>query len=240
MIPNDFNTSDQEPQEENRDEESTPPSSPSSSMDPILSMKESEDPNEIEKANRKKRSKYNLNKSMNKDTTECFGCMYSSKRDPSLKVNVVNNCISIIEREFGRVDDMILAKMVHAYYKDNIFIPCLKAGKPMYMWRTVTIFNHIRKHIINPVIFLVNSVRKMQKMEDILCTMSFKEIGLVDGSKRVVLDKDNYKLFLETNKRTEALLKNRPKEMIFNTDDFKIDPASVGKVINTSKNFEIG
>jgi hypothetical protein len=178
-------------------------------------------------------------KSKHKKSKFCFGCMWGNARDDPLDLNALNYCIKIIEQNYGHMANIALSKIVHNYFKDNIYDPMKADGKSVPLWRTRDILEHLEHHIINPVIHLVEKIRKYNKIITVLDNMYFKV--KINNAHQEILEADakNIKLSVMLEKEILNAFKTKPKDMLFYNENYQINVSDIGKYLNINKRYQI-
>lgn len=166
----------------------------------------------------------------------CFGCSWgSSGTGDSINGNKMNVCIKIIEQNYGKTDNAELARIVHCFYMKEIYEPLKKEGKSIPKWTSKKIKKHIESHLLEPRIFIGESLKKLSRFERLLENMIVTEHEFIDGSRRMLLMEKNMKLSLEIMKRKLELYKATPRSMNFFNSDCSINMEMIGKFVNIQK-----
>ena len=166
----------------------------------------------------------------------CFGCKFGSVTDPTMNGKCMNELISIFKENYFMMDNLILARICHTYFKKMIWKPMKLKKKDM--WRTREILNHFTNHIEDPCIFLGETIRKYKRVSEALEQMLGRKVTLEDGSKTVFADHKNIKTMLEVDKFRLLLRSRKPDQMIGHNPNFAID-FSQQKFVNIHKNWSI-
>jgi hypothetical protein len=168
----------------------------------------------------------------------CFGCMFGSKADGSIDSTPFNTLMEIIGTNYGSIGNRFLARVAHCYFQNHIRKPMLLRGKKIPNWKTVDILDHIETHTIHPVMHTGQAISRCKKIGGILQNMIFKVRYTPTGQEIFEVDKGNLKVLLDVEKTILMLYKTNVKEMLFYTDSFKVDPATMGKFMNLNKEIE--
>jgi hypothetical protein len=129
-----------------------------------------------------------------------------------------------------------LAKSVHEYYKFHIYEPMRARNQKIPRWRTRDILDHIENHTHDPTIWQGETISKYRKFSSIQEDMviSAKQDG---GPPVLHFDKTQYRAMMDTDKMIAALYKMNPKEHLFHSETYKIDPTAIGRLVNIQKEF---
>lgn len=177
---------------------------------------------------------------------KCFGCKYGSPDQDPISGRNMNTLIRIFEENYGRTDNLVLARMCHVYFKQHIWQPMKDMGMHIDMWRTKEILDHFLSHNQEPRIYLGETIKKYKHIAGALESMAFKKIQIAadgnDNSNRettsiIVPDKANLKDLLDVDKRIIELYKVNPKVLNFYNNNSYIDLAQMGNLMNIHKNF---
>jgi hypothetical protein len=175
----------------------------------------------------------------NKYKDYCFGCAWGGPRGVTIPGSKINQCLKLIENNYGTMKNRELARVVHCFYKKEIYEPSNRLGRTLPMWRTYEILKHIEDHSIEPRIFIGESIRSLSKMYSAYKTMVFKDCKLKNGHSRKAGIERNVRTLLSLNKRMGELYRMNPKAMNFYNNDCTINLEAAGKLINLNKNWTI-
>lgn len=163
----------------------------------------------------------------------CFACDWVGNGNDAktLSINKANTIVFMINSNYGIISDLSLAKAVHGFYKNEIWLP----KKELPLWRTKDILLHIQKHSLNPVIYVGRKIRRMENLYDVVENMLFRKLN--EGGS-IIPDQKMIKALTEIEKNIRELYKTPIKSMNF-TSENGIDPEKIGLHINLNKNWEI-
>ncbi|KKM17467.1 hypothetical protein LCGC14_1675470 [marine sediment metagenome] len=184
---------------------------------------------------RKRLSHKRRRKRKRQSNFSCFGCTYGSPNQDPISGENMNTLIRIFEENYGKTDNFILARMCHVYFKQHIWIPMKNRGFRIHMWRTREIYIHFTKHLEEPRIYLVETIKKYKNIAKVLECMVFKKYS--DNGDLIIPDKRNLKDLLDVDKRIIELYKTKPQSMNFYNENSSIDLSQKGKLINIQQNW---
>lgn len=163
----------------------------------------------------------------------CVGCYYTSiEQQPNFGI-AIKEFVKLIWDNFGSMDNKMLAKTSHKYYMTTIYHECIRLGyPPPPIWTTRSILDHIENHVMDPSVFLYNSLKELKHDILALNKMLFRFETQEDGSQRVVIDEHNIKARNELYKMALIFFRSKPKEMNFHNDKREIDLKRVGGLLN--------
>jgi hypothetical protein len=96
---------------------------------------------------------------------ECFLCAWGDRFHDGIEAPAVNRLNSIIDLNYGLVDNRAIAQMVHIYFKKNVYDP--RTG--MAMLTQETVLEHIEQfHSLDPRIMLGELIRKYMHLIAVL------------------------------------------------------------------------
>jgi hypothetical protein len=173
-----------------------------------------------------------------KRSKTCFGCVFGNKDDGAIDANPFNTLMDIIRQNVGAVANRFLARLAHCYFQKHIRKPMLLRGKKIQNWKTADILDHIESHTKDPVMYGSNSLEMWRKAKGILQNMIFKVKVTPTGEEIFELDKGNFKALQDAEKMIITLYKLQPKEMLFYSETYRIDPSTLGKFVNLNKEIE--
>ena len=171
---------------------------------------------------------------------ECFGCMYGNRKMDGIKVNNINLLIKLMEENIGKLNYYSLARMAHLFFKHSIYIPMKNEGLKINMWRTHDIYIHLKYHIMDPKFFIWNTIAELSDRLTVLNDMCFKLASMEDGNKVLIADEKVMRMCADTQKRIVDTYKLNPKSMNFYNEQSGINLETLGKLINTSKDWRFG
>jgi hypothetical protein len=181
-----------------------------------------------------------LNESGLRRSKICFGCMWSNKDEGMIEATPFNSMMDLIKQNVGSIALRWLAKLVHYYYKIHIREPMMADGYWLPMWRTADIYDHLLRHNHDPIIWQDSSMTKYKKisniLEDLLLRVEQEECG-ENISDRLVFDIRYHKALIENDKVIAGLYKMNPKEHVFYSENYRVEPNGVGRLVNIHKNF---
>lgn len=203
------------------------------SLDQILDIDEGLSDNNNPVYSRKKRKR---NEDVPKELW-CFGCRFGSEKDPSINGNRMNELIRIFTDNYLKMDNMILARLMHVYFKRMIWEPM--KGKKKDMWRTREIYVHFTEHIRDPRVYIGQTIEKYKIISDTLNHMLIKQVNLENGSIIDIADHKNIKSMLDLDKRVLELYKTNPERMLFYNPSLQIDFSQLNKFVTMHKHWSM-
>ena len=174
-----------------------------------------------------------------KSKKRCFACSRGERNQDAINGTKMNACIRIIQEEYGYNDNNELARIVHLYFKHEIYFPMRLNNMKIDMWRTSEILVHIEKHLsLEPHIFIGESIKLWKELWiQIMLNYTIKEEVLTDGTMRRVPDKDSIKSAIDIYNVVLKTYKERPQNMNFYNENFTIDFEKIGKSFNVHRNW---
>lgn len=198
----------------------------------FVADEEDQDNNDSSLPHYKKRCK----KKSKIDKYACFGCMWGSPKDDAINTSNMNRCIRILEENYGKMDNTVLARITHVFYKNEIYLP--SKGK-VPMWRSAAIKEHIEHHMLEPRIFIGESIKKLLSVLTVTQDCLFKQQMLFDGTIKDAVDERSSRFMISLFKQIIQLYRLNPKQMNFYNENSKINFERIGSMINLNKNWDI-
>lgn len=99
---------------------------------------------------------------------ECFKCMWGNPQYDAVNALPAHQLTMLMESEIGRLELRAIAKLVHKFYKHAIYLPMVRAGKKIFMWRTRDVYLHLTEHTYEPTVQRYRDVRKIDALIDVL------------------------------------------------------------------------
>jgi hypothetical protein len=168
----------------------------------------------------------------------CFGCMFGNKDDGSIDASPFNTLMDIIKHNYGSIGNRFLARTAHCYFKIHIRKPMLLRNKYIPNWRSADILDHIESHTKDPVINAGQSIERARKILSIVQNMIFRIRFDASGEPLLDFDKGALRAYTDLEKMIITLYKLVPKEMLFYSETFRIEPSTLGKFVNMNKDIE--
>jgi hypothetical protein len=166
---------------------------------------------------------------------ECFACAWQDHGEGV--EGVVSTIEKMIHENLGLRDTQTIARQVHLYFKNHVYLPRRRNGIRIAIWRTADVLEHIMRHTYDPRLFLMQSMDQARSWKRILEDMAFRKQRLVNGRVRYVAEANNIKLALSIDKHMLDLYKNNPRTLNFYNDRIGIDMERIAKLVNMSNNF---
>jgi hypothetical protein len=171
---------------------------------------------------------------------ECFGCMFTSQSkvtrdDANIPATNVARLLRIFDELYTRMDNIALARIMHVYFKNEIYLPLRRRGLNVPMWRTRQIHEHFFCHILDPRITIGEQIRDYIELRRALKTCTFTR-----SSNETKYDKDGVNLLRSVDAQLIRLYTMDTDKMNFANPDCFIDFAATGKRINPYRNFRTG
>lgn len=176
--------------------------------------------------------------SKSKADSECFLCSWVSKKGIVYPLAKINKLVSILQSNYGNMNNMALAKILHQYFKDEIW-PFLDKSLGVVMWRTKTALRHIEEHTLDPNIHIGETIKKFKKISTALEQKIFKTITNQNGEQITVPDVKAIKSLTELEKTVREVYRTPPNSMNFYSESSKIEFSSIGNHVNLNKQFSI-
>lgn len=113
----------------------------------------------------------------------CFGCWYDgvAEEEGELEPTNMTTLIKIFWENYGNVDNAVLARMCHTFFKDQIYRPMREAGHQIGIWRTWQIKLHFEKHVLDPRIHIGQTLKKYKNLASVLENRCVKEVEVGAG-----------------------------------------------------------
>jgi hypothetical protein len=181
------------------------------------------------------------NRRRKKSELDCFGCVFTCRGDAQTNADShidggkVNDLLKIFTDNFGRIHTKALARLMHQFFKHEIFLPLRAKGVDVPMWRTREIYVHFRDHQYDPSIFLVEQIDDYRAMSRALRGMSF---AVTDSGTLAGMDKTMAQLH-RTNVHLLTLYKTNPDGLNFHNPVHKIEFDKMAKLMGPYRNFAI-
>lgn len=177
--------------------------------------------------------------SHSRDWSDCFGCKFGSPDQDPISGRNMNLLIKLFEDNYGKTDNLVLARMCHEFFKKNIYEPMVRMNMRVQMWTTRHIYEHFLFHNQEPRIFLGETIKKYKRISEKLEDMLFKEVPVEDGEVTVVVtDKEAFRQLLAVDKRIVELYVRQPRTMNFYNEKSYIELTQPAKYnINAYKNW---
>jgi hypothetical protein len=112
---------------------------------------------------------------------ECFGCSISmtgtaGASDASIDGNKMQGLVRLFTNICATMSQWAVARMCHAYYKDQIYNECRRRGARVPMWHTCQIYEHFFRHINSPEVYLLNQISQYAQLSDMLYGMTASRV----------------------------------------------------------------
>lgn len=169
-----------------------------------------------------------------KKKKECFACRWSKTEEAGLDLNRVNQMIFMIESNFASTKTSFLARAVHLFFLNKIYIPMRQKYGPnaIGMWRTKDIIKHIKYHLLEPRYFVGNEIRKLQKFRKVLQkNMAMKRFDVK------FINQSYMRMHMEAGRRILDLYRTNITGLNFYDPTCKIDCQQIAKIVNKNKHF---
>jgi len=157
---------------------------------------------------------------------QCFKCMYGNERYDSVYAEPLAQLCKLMEQEIGRRDLRAVSRTVHLYFKNAIYLPMLKAGRYVPMWRTRSIYEHLTEHETEPRVQLYRQIKTLNTLQSVLIDKQTGEVKVNVPVVRALVD------IIKTSNQLQSV---DPKKMLFYNDKASIDLAAAGANSNTQK-----
>jgi len=146
---------------------------------------------------------------------ECFKCMWGNARYDAVYAKPLHQCFALMEQEIGRRELRAVAKTVHEFFKHAIYLPMLRSGRQVPMWRTRTIYEHLMEHECEPRIQLYRQLRTLNTLQSVLIDETHVRDPTTD---KVRPDVPTIRALLDVIKLSQQLSTVNPKQMVFYDD----------------------
>jgi len=158
-----------------------------------------------------------------KSYSECFGCSISYMEiideDFASDSKAVRGVMDFIHSNYGKVDDIALAKGAHLLFKNTVYLPRRKRGLPTLMWRTEMIYRHITKHSLDPHIYIGRCMKDCIKNQEIINKLLYTHNISEDGdTSELELNHKNMEQYVKIITLILNLYKSDPEKMLFFND----------------------
>jgi hypothetical protein len=118
-----------------------------------------------------------------------------------------------------------VARMCHAYFKDQIYNECLRRGTPVPMWHTCQIYEHFFNHVNSPHVYLLKQINEYAQMSSMLYAMTASR---VEGGSGVEAQLSVIALKLRVDERLGKLRKEDVTTHNFHNPDMNVDLRHAG------------
>ncbi len=175
-----------------------------------------------------------------KQYKSCFLCATGNHDHAAIDGKNMNKCLSIIRDNLGLDNVVEVSRQAHVYYKEEIYEHANKdcdSTKRVPMMRTKDFVRHIREHTLEPTFWIAEEMKDLRETKLLTKKCRARREILVDGSSRVVPDKDMIKMGLEVTKRMMELYRFKPQGLNFYCEKVGVDLTRMGNIINPNKNF---
>ena len=150
---------------------------------------------------------------------DCFLCSHGDRFHDGMRVPHIAKLFEMIDKQYGQVDNPILAQDMHLYYKNNIHKP----GDQML--EVYMIIEHFEKrHSLSAENMIVESIRVCKNMKGLAVDAVFKRDSTIDYKAFAMYDK--------LQKREEKLYTMNIDKMLFNQGKTVEDLRSKGLYAN--------
>jgi hypothetical protein len=154
---------------------------------------------------------------------ECFYCMWGNAAYDSANARPVHDLFALMHSEIGRREMRAVAKTVHKYFKDAIYLPMVNAGKRMFMWRTRDIYRHLTEHDCEPRVVIY---RTMQELNMLTSSLINETHSVNPRTKQITTHPNNIRAYLDAKKFQWQLMNTNPKKLIYFDERANIDFAA--------------
>jgi hypothetical protein len=151
---------------------------------------------------------------------ECFYCMWGNAAYDSANARPVHDLFALMHSEIGRREMRAVAKTVHKYFKDAIYLPMVNAGKRMFMWRTRDIYRHLTEHDCEPRVVIY---RTMQELNMLTSSLINETHSVNPRTKQITTHPNNIRAYLDAKKFQWQLMNTNPKKLIYFDERANID-----------------
>jgi len=151
----------------------------------------------------------------------CFKCSFGSSKHDSVRAADVRELFALMEREVGRRDFRAIAKSVHRFFKYKIYIPAIRRGRQLSMWRTRDIFMHLQKHENEPRVMICRNISMLNDLAEVLRDKT--HVRDPENPEKTIVNVNNIRELRETLKLAHAFACSEPKRMIFYDDSAAIN-----------------
>lgn len=165
----------------------------------------------------------------------CFMCTYPHELFDRIQENKVNKLCSLIDNNYGKRNNLALARSAHQYYKTQILDTEKGRSDKLPVFTTRDFYWHITQHSHNPIIYAGEQLKKMKRRVAKLSKCVQMEMHLIDGSIRNTFDKNNYKLLLDTQKEVRATYNLDVKHLLFYDPSCTINIGDLGKQVKVTR-----
>jgi hypothetical protein len=142
------------------------------------------------------------------------------------------------EREKLENNRRLFGEKEGEFYDDELTdVPRSSIKEKIPIWRTYEIYRHIKYHIRDPRILVLNMVDDLQQDIQNLTGMSYSFVKDAEGNSYPLCDKEALKTKLDYQKQLIAVYKLEPKKMLFYNDKLPVDMNAQGSAININKTF---
>lgn len=173
-----------------------------------------------------------------KADSECFLCNWVSNNGVSYSLNKINVLVTMLETNYGKMNNIALAKAGHQYFKNEIW-PDIPRKFKIPMWRTKTALRHIECHSLEPRVHIGENIKRFKRLSDVLENMSFRKIQNQNGEVIIAPDVKVLKTITDIEKTVRELYKSAPNTMNFYRENCKIDFTAISSHVNLNKNFNV-
>lgn len=153
------------------------------------------------------------------DRGTCFGCEYGFA-SPSEDQPTMVTFFKIFQDNFGRMSNIELARLMHAYWTEEIQKPMREQGHDVADWPPEQIVVHITQHMLEPCVHTSTSIQELKVISAMLRDQVQSE-NKMTGEKRVNLKV--LRSLLQVEQELRALYSAKCSRMLFYSERLKLD-----------------
>ncbi len=167
----------------------------------------------------------------------CYGCEFTNSKNVA---TVRSSLIDMMEDMFLLEDnENKIARIIHEYYKQEVYYPKLHEGEPVPMWTSKSILKHMHDNLDPRNQLGKLEIKRINKHLKILDSMSYERVKFGNGkSKTRPVDK-TLDFVLKFSKQKESIYKHKYELLAFYNKESKINQAAAGSLIKDQHQIKI-
>ena len=166
------------------------------------------------------------------DRSRCLFCGYHSGIITfEIEGKAINDLVSFLYDNFGDIPNRELARQLHLQYKETIQNPSREKGKYVPSFTSKQIFCHLEYHTNDPRAKIKTTIEDLENDVKAITRLSYSSTDLGNGSQRFTCEPKLLKLKLEFIREIRAQKTQRPKTMVFYSENQKFDLSKMGPMV---------
>jgi len=176
-----------------------------------------------------------------KSRIECFGCSIalghgSGASDATIEKSKIARLVQLFCDQAPRLERWTLARMLHLFYKESIYLPLKRTGKRVPMWHTHEIYVHFYHHGYSPEVYLMNQIDEYTELSHLLYKAAATRTS---GGSGAMPDLKVIATKIRVDQLLDKLRRGKPDEYSFHNSDVTIDLEEGGKPVSGHGSFKV-